>query len=290
MNRVAWFWFRFDLPPGWEVTRYATSESLGRLELSSREGLRGQVSWERCRGTPDTGRMLVDFHRRRAEARGARGTFEPARVASGAAGPFRLAWCADGEPCVAGLFLERPRIYLQWVFESHSGRALETLWRPLLASFHPNDGPVREWCLLGLDAFLPADFELEEVQARPADVAFLFERGAREMVLVQRWGLPGELLRGTSLAEFYRARLAARRCRVRDARPAALAGREAAEVAFERRGEYQMDRLAGRRWPGRGTIWHESAERRLYAVAAAGRRGPPELAPLEVIRPRGHAP
>ena len=61
-------------------------------------------------------------------------------------------------------------------------------------------------------------------------------------------------------------------------------GMEAIELEIEQRGEYSMDKLAGRWWKGNAIIWHNVEEQRLYCFEQVGSKKTTRLELDDVIR------
>lgn len=276
---LAWIHGSFRIPADWEITHFATSESEGRLDFANRHGHQARLSWQPCKRTPDCERIMSAFHERylRKESPDAVKMFAGLRTET--AGRFLLGYHKPGNPCLASLYHEARRTLLMWTFPA--GAAAQSpaqRWKPLLESYADNDGPWREWAAFGMHFFLPRAFVLESANCYPASVSLVFEHPGGQRCVCHRWGIPSELLRGTDLSGFYKTIIAADRSSVLSAQPCEYRGMESVTVAIERAGARGMERLVGARWSGSGRIWHNTAERRLYAFEQTG---PPKAAPLD---------
>lgn len=280
---VAWFHAQFEVPAEWETVRHSANRLAGRLEFATRAGFQALFSWQACRREPDAHRMMLEFLRREIAKTDPERARNLRDLRAGRVGAFETGHAGEGLPCLAARYLPAAGQYVQWIFPRFDAARFAREWSPLLLGTRPNDGPRRRWCLFGLDLRLPDELDLEHAEVFPADVTLLFESRRKLAVHAHRWGLPEELLRGTTLADFYHRVLLRRHSVVRRVYETALGGRRAVGIDFDRRGEFQLDTLAGRRWKGRGTAWHDAAEQRIYAVEVAGRGRVPDLAPGEMF-------
>ena len=263
--RLGWYDFVFDLPDDWEITRYATAAPSGRVEFMNRHGTLGRISWEGCKKLPDEERILTEYHSRyllqfdKDEFQGFSG-IQTERI-----GPFLLGYRNPGEPCQAVAHLPDCKKMLMWVFPDYSPERLKTVWRPILESFVANDAAWREWAAFGIQCKLPAGFELESAACKPADVWFAFQHKNMHRIDVHRWGLPRELLRSWDLDAYFRHVLRGAGVRVTHSAATTWRGMASVEISMETRGTRGMDRLHGGHWLGKGRIWHNTEEKRLYA-------------------------
>lgn len=283
--RLAWHDFIFDLPDGWEITRYATAQPAGRLEFFGRGGFFGKLSWETTTKFPDEKRTLTEYHRRYLSRHypdrldGFRG------IETVAVGKFLVGFRAPDEPCQAMTLLEPAGMVLLWLFPAYSRERLQTLWRPLLESFRSNDGAWREWGAFGIRCRLPAAFDLEDAVCKPADAWLGFETQNLHRVDIHRWGLPRELLRGRTLETFIRSILLGHEGRLLEGRPEDWRGMESLALTFEVRGRRGMDRLYAARWQGTGRVWHDRQAKRLHAWLQAAPRRVTLLSEDQVLSP-----
>lgn len=271
--RLAWYSLCFELPDGWEVTRYSTAAPSGRFEFTDRGGSLGRLSWESSRKVPDETRILTEYHRRylqtydEDQVRGFSG-IQTERV-----GSFLVGYRHEGEPCQAVAHLKDARVTLMWVFPVYSAERMSRLWKPILESFEPNLGTWRQWACFGIRCRLPAGFDIERAASRPADAWLEFQHRNMHRIDFHRWGVPRELLRGRDLAEFFRHMLVGSGMSVLESRPETWRGMASVRVKIQARGTRGMDRLYASVWDGEGRIWHDVAEKRLYAwVQAAPKR------------------
>ena len=279
---LAWHHFQFALPADWELTGFSAKVEQGRLELSSRCGLRGQVYWRQCAGKPDVGRIMDEIHRRHLRAKKDQSTPPFKSLQRSRPGGFTFGFDRPGRPCHAAAYLEDQRVLLQWLFPSYDPAHAEAVLKPLLASFQPNDGDQRRWAVLGLDFQLPSALQLMKIEPYPANVSLTFEGKRQPRVTLRRWGLAPLLLKGKSVAHFYE-RFLARLGRVVSIDEAAQFGHPGAEAAFEQRAERAMEKLTGRWWPGRALAWHDVDAMRIYALEQVGPRRRPKLDPNDVV-------
>lgn len=268
--RLAWYDFSFDLPETWETSRYSIAAPVGRFEFLDRNGPLGRLSWETSKRLPDQDRILAEYHRRYLQQNDEDkvGGFKGIKTLT--VGRFKVGFRHAGEPCQAVLYLPECKKTLLWVFPDYSEKLMKQVWTPILESFQPNSGPVREWAAFGIACRLPAEFEVERAICRPADVWMEFQHKNMHRVDLHRWGLPRELLRDRDMEAFVRRVVANQEGRVLSARKSTFRGMESVEVQTEIRGTKGMDRLFSSYWKGTGRIWHDQDEKRLYACMQAG--------------------
>lgn len=265
----AWNSFQFEIPADWEVTGYRVEEADGRFEFSTRHGFQAAVSWEPCKVFDPVAALQA---RPRPPGKGARAPSATSPVTVREAGPFRLGVpSGSGEPCQAVCHLADPKQLLRWVFADASDAAVERCWRPLLATFHPNAGPMRRIAAFGLDVRLPMGYALQDLTALPAHVAMTFEAATKARLTVRRWGLPERVLDGKSLEGFLTILLQVRGCRPGSPRATTFRGCPAVTTEYEQRPEHRLEAMLGRAWThGEAWLWHNEAEQRLYACEQIG--------------------
>ena len=283
MQTLAWHHLKCLIPEDWEVTTYALPASEGRLELSTRQGVQAQVSWDTCKTTPDVRRMMTELHRRHLRKSRPQRFLEFQELSTIQAGDFLAGFWETGGLCHAGRFLEEERILVRWEFPDYRPEMLDGLWAPLLKSCEPNAAEWRDYAVFGLHVAFPAEFKPTEVSPFPANATMAFENPAGLNVVLHRWGLPDLVLAGQTLENFYVNALSRSGCRARKTRQVSLSGVDAFEVEYDRRAERGVEKLYGR-WPGRGVIWRNDEEMRLYALEQTGPRKLPRLDPRRVFR------
>jgi hypothetical protein len=273
-QRIAWHHFRFRIPADWEVTSYAMERRVGRLEFSTRRGFEAMVSWEPCKREPDRESTMLSFLEKLVPGERKR----PDRIRAGAlqtweSGGFLVGWCDETRPCQALKYLAESKVLLRWVFERGPRSRLDDVWLPVLKSWRPNDGPVRRYHLFGLDFVLSAEFELEEMNALPANVRLLFESDRRHRVTFRRWGLPEVILQGVAVQDFYPRFLNSQGCMAGKVKSDTLYGMPAVWVTYSQVGQHRMDHFMGRFWEGgQAVCWHDRTEKRIYAFEQIGPR------------------
>ncbi len=280
-RHLAWYAFQFDIPLDWEITGHAIDEREGRLEFSTRDGFQAAVHWEPCKAYSPESAMQA-FLQKHVPA--ARDTPVTRLLVTRDAGAFRLGIPAGaGQPCQAVHHLAASRKLLRWVFADASPEAVERHWRPLLASFEGNQGPVRRFAAFGLDVRVPSEYDLEDLTVYPANVMMAFESKRKARLRLHRWGLPELVLGGRTLSAFYAGFLGAQKAQPAEPRTTTFRGCPAVTVAYEQRPEHQMDAMMGRHWKnGVAWLWHDQAEQRLYACEQIGPEGVEPL-PLDAM-------
>ena len=282
-RKLAWHHGKFRVPADWEITSYAIEERIGRLEFSTRRGFVALVGWEPCKQEPDRETTMLAFLQRQAPAAGAEDKKRTRSLVTRTVGAFLIGHQDDARPCQALGYLPEQKTLIRWVFASAGGRLIEEVAVPILSSFEPNAGSLREYAVFGFDLRLPKEFELEQMAVYPANVMLAFESRAKARATFRRWGLPEVVLDGRSLPDFYAGFLARQHCRVSDVQPARFRGMDAARAAYRQRPERQMERCMGRFWRnGEAWLWHNREEQRLYAFEQIGPRRAPPL-PIESV-------
>ncbi len=278
-NRVAWYYFISDLPPDWEITAFSTSEIEGRFEFGTREGFKGRISWQKCLREPDHTRMMTEFHLRYLRDNNPEGleTFKDLSLRQ--TGEFKVGIAAEGEPCQAQTFIPEEEVLLRWTFPEYSSAQYNSVWKGILNGFRRNLDEWREWGFFGIHCRLPRDFELNIASAMPANIAITLESSRPYRVSCHRWGLPDLVLEGTNLKGFYRKFLQNSRCKTDTFTEKKLFGCSGGMYTYKQPGMRGMDKLYGPMWNGRGFIWLNEEEQRMYACELIG---PKKVTPLEL--------
>jgi hypothetical protein len=281
--RLAWYDFSFELPDSWEASRYSIAAPSGRFEFVDRNGDLGRLSWEHGKRVPDDERILTEYHRRYLQQYDEDQYRGFAGIKTRRVGEFKVGFRNDGEPCQALLHLPDCAKTLLWVFPDYSTQRMSRVWTPILESFRPNSSGTRDWSAFGISCALPAAFEVEKVVCRPADVWFEFQHKNMHRVDIHRWGLPRELLRGSDMETFIRKVVTNQEGRVLEVTKSTFRGMDSLELTTEIRGTRGMDRLFSSYWKGVGRVWHDKAEKRLYACMQAGPKKVKLLDDMEIL-------
>lgn len=272
-HTLAWHHFKFRVPADWESTAYSVEDRAGRLEFSTRKGFQALVGWEPCKRAPDAETMMLSFLREQTSGIGSVKETPAGGLKTRTVGAFLMGLDTEDRPCQAIGYLESRKKLLSWVFASSGRKLVEETFVPLLESFEPNDGAVREYALHGLRFRLPETFALEDMTVLPANVMMTFESVNKARVTFRRWGMTELVLKGKALEAFYPAFLGIQGCRVGEIERSTVFGMEAVRVGYAQRGQHQMDRLAGRMWKnGEAWLWYDTGEMRLYAFERIGPR------------------
>jgi hypothetical protein len=277
---LAWHHLICEIPPEWEVSRYAVEARVGRLEFATRHGLQALFSWEPCAREPDRRTTMAGFLSANLLGDRRDGPRVAAdRLLTADAGPFLLGWHATCPQIQAMAWQPDAKVLLRWIFEQALVDGQPAAWvRPVLTSFRPNEGHWRDYALMGVRGRLPAAFEIEHMAVYPANVMIRFESPRRQAVTFRRWGLPGHIMGGDSLELFYRRVLTANGVAVTASRPARVSGCEALAFDYSARPVHQMERFFGRCWTGgHALVWHDRDDQRIYACEQIA---PPSVVPL----------
>jgi len=181
-------------------------------------------------------------------------------------GAFVLGYSSEELPCQALCYLQHPKKLLRWVFAFPRASVMKKVWIPILESFRPNDGEMREYAVYGMDFRLPVDFLVTRTSVLPANVMISFQNREKTSAVFRRWGMAEFMLAGQTLSAFYRAFMHPKKCVVLDIREIEIAGMEAVKVSYEERGQRRLDRFMKRtQRNGEAWLWYNREEMRIYA-------------------------
>jgi hypothetical protein len=283
-NRLAWHYFTFDLPSDWEITRYSILDDNGRLDFNNRDGYLARIAWQKCKKPPDEKAIMEEFHHRHLREHDREAAVGFDKIKTLKVGKFLFGYRNRKEPCQAAIYLEKEKVLLVWTFPNYKSTDLKGVWTPIVESFAPNVGDIREWSAFGLHLYLPKEFELSDCHCLPADITMTFKHNKKyQQVIAQRWGLPDELLREQTLTQFYRRGIHKAGGRIKEAKDTTFRGMPAVELTYHDRGERGFDRLMGSRWQGAGTAWLNEEEKRIYGFKQLGPRKAKYLDIKEVL-------
>ena len=236
------------------------------MEFSTRKGPQAGVVWEPCTRIPDTQTMMVSLFRNRFPGAGSRRPASVKDITVKRVGAFVLGYSSEELPCQALCYLQNRKKLLRWVFAFSRASAIKKVWIPILESFEPNDGEMKEYAVYGLDFRLPADFLVTRMSVLPANVMIGFQNGKKISAGFRRWGMTEFMLAGQTLSAFYRAFVHPKNCVVSDIRETEIAGMEAVKASYEQRGQHRIDRFMKRtRKNGEAWLWYNREEMRIYA-------------------------
>lgn len=199
LEQVSWLGMRFSVPREWEIVRHSVDPAVGLLVFRCRRDDRLVLSWARRSTAIDLDRLLRDYRSRDvADERG---------VSLGPVceiGPWRSYAAGEGgqERLRAVRFLPREQRAFEVFFAGGPGDAAAR--EAFFSSFEVARAgePVQKWRAFDLEVEVPAEWSLENVAARPADLTFLFRKPGAE-VSVRRLKLP-ELWHFGDLEKFLR--------------------------------------------------------------------------------------
>lgn len=265
---IGWHDFIFTLPPEWELTSYSTRQEDGAMSFADERGAIGQINWRTVKAVPDCKRIMSEIHRRYLKDQDPQRELTFQELQFQQANNVIMGWDQPGSRFYASAFLEKPRLLVEWTFPDYSSQKAETV-RPMLESFKaniPQDGKLF-FGAFGLEINLPDDFKFESISAIPAAITMEFENKKHHRLIAHRWGMPELLFEGSDVKVFYH-RFLYNRCRyvIKDIKTVEFFSNEGAEVDFRTRGRFGFDFLLGPWWRGKGTIYHDKSEMRVYAV------------------------
>ncbi len=268
---VAWYHFKFEVPRDWEVTSHSEEDRTGRLEFSTRYGPQGLVAWEPCKRVPDREVTMLTFLQTRVPGIDPKDIQSPRDLEIRTIGDFTVGYHTDETPCQALAYLQEPQKLLRWIFEPAPREVLDRVWTPILRSFKPNRGDWSEICMFGLHYNMPVNYKLEIMKVSAANVHIGYEHKRRARIAVRRLGLPEYMMNGQAIEEFYPAFLNKQKHIVTDSEPACVSGMAACRATYKQRGEHQLDKYMGTYWEGgQAVMWHNTEEKRLYAIEQIG--------------------
>ena len=263
---IAWHYFACKVPANWEVIRFGTSDRKGTLNFSTRKGAVASISWEQMRKRPVAVNVMNDFMARHLLAIKEVGKIEQVKLRLETLGEWTLGSWMDDYPLQATRYLEDQGVFLQWAFPHSTHAELQQLHEPLLKSLQLNNEDWREWCLWKFPIVLPAGFRPVEVNALPASESMKFSNPQKAQVVINRWGLTGEILKKQSLKEFSIKQFDKLMIRIVDLEETSLNGHDAIRFKLKKRGEMHLDKLYGRYWDGDAIIWHNPEVKRIYCI------------------------
>ena len=284
MQTIAWHYFQCQIPDDWECTHFNTEPQLGRLQFNTKDGLQGTLHWRLCKHAIDEVKMINEVHKRHLEQHDNERYNTFIELQQYNRGGFIFAHDIPGQICHATYFVAEHKIHLHWIFPNYTEERAREIFSPILESCKENIDEQRRWALYGMDGYLPQTYAPIEIEPIPANVSIIFEGPKHHHIYFRRFGLPDILMNGTTLFGFYGNYQKKIRRRVTAKKEFVFNGMEAIELEIEQRGEYSMDKLAGRWWKGNGFIWHNVEEQRLYCFEQVGSKKTKRLELNDVIR------
>lgn len=281
---LAWHFFQCRIPDDWECTNYNTDAKQGRLQFNTRHGLVATFHWRIVKHNIDELRMINEVHRRYLEREDEKRAAVFTELQHKNIGGFILAWDIPGEIAHATYFDRQHRIHLHWIFPDYSEDYEREILRPIVESFRENIDPMRYWALFGMGGYLPQTYAPVEIEAVPANVSLVFEGPRHHHVYLRRFGLPKLLIGESTMFGFYGNYQKKLRRRITGKRELTVLGMPAIQLDIEQRGEYAMEKLAGRWWRGTATIWLNEDEQRMYCFEQIGSKRVETLDMNDVIQ------
>lgn len=276
-SKFAWLHFRCAIPSDWEPVAFSTSQKEGRVEFANRHGHQARVSWLKCKSPPDLRRIMDEFQRGRLKTSSKEEFKSFSSLSFREAGQFVIGVHRNSEPCQAAYYQPEIKTMTIWTFPDFSEERFSSLWIPVLLSFSDNLSGWRDWAAWGLDFRLPEAMEPIEVHPMPANVTMSFEGKPKLRIDCHRWGLPQLILQGRPLEDFYGRFLRTGGCKVTKVSPCKINGFDAVEADFEQRGFFDMEKLYGRWWNGKGVCWFDRVSQRICAGEQSGAAKKPKL-------------
>lgn len=278
-QKIAWHYFKGIIPKDWECTNYNMDPKKGRIQFSSRNGIEATFHWQITKHPIDELRMVTEVHRRHLEREDAKRAPSFNELQQRNRGGFIFAYDIPGQICHATYFIKEHKIHFHWIFPDYSEKKARNVLDPILDTFAANIDDIREWGLFNIYGHLPRDYKPVEIEAVPANVSLIFEGPKHHHIYLRRFGLPDLLLGGGTLFSFYGNYQKKLRRRVTSKRDIMVHGMSGLELEIEQRGEYAMEKLAGRWWRGTASIWLNTEEQRMYCFEQIG---PKSAKPLEI--------
>ena len=270
MQELAWHFVQCQIPDDWECTHFNTEAMRGRLQFNTRNGIQATLHWRIFKHNIDEVRMINEVHKRHLEKNEPEHFMRFMELQQYNRGGFIFAHDIPGQLAHATHFDQENKIHLHWVFPNYTEERARDIFNPILESYRENVGDTRRWSLYGIKGTLPNTYGPIEIEPIPANVNIIFEVPKHHHVHLRRLGLPDIIMNGNSLFGFYGNFQKKLRRRVTAKKEFTFHGMEAVELEIEQRGEFAMDKLAGRWWRGNATIWHNKEEQRLYTFEQIG--------------------
>jgi hypothetical protein len=191
LQPFGWHGLRGLLPSEWEPLAYSIKAEEGRIEFHTRRGLASVYHWKIVSQPPDLQRTIASL---------LVGGSSPGSnlICQETSLPAWQAWRVEPMGSIGSArYFPQAQLLALWVFLPATSAED---WLTVLAKAEPNVGKFRHWCLFGINAFIPSDYQITRVQVFPANVRLEFrkEKG-RFYLAIQRWGLPEDILGGRSL-------------------------------------------------------------------------------------------
>ena len=263
---LAWHYARFTLPEDWECTGYTCRQKDGRIELSNPEGFIAQYNWRNVKAVPDIKRIMNTVYQRHLEDNDCPEKKDFKDLHFSELSGFTVGYGHENLPFYAGRFIESNSTLIEWVFPSWSKKFMKLILPDLLASFQENYDDVRYWSAFGLPHYIPKEYQLEHVDAQPANVSFHYETKKHHRLIVRRWGLTDEHLRDHTLKQFYGLFLVDSKMTLDAIDEFDFHDRPAVRASFQDRGRFGLDKLIAKWWRGEATAFFNADEKRIYSV------------------------
>jgi hypothetical protein len=191
LQPFGWHGLRGLLPSEWEPLAYSIKAEGGRLEFQTRRGLASVYHWQIVTQPPDLQRTVASL---------LEGCSTPGSnlIRQETSMPEWQAWRAEPMGSIGfARYFPQAQLLALWVFPPDTSAED---WLTVLAKTESNVGKFRRWCLFGIDALIPSDYQITRVQVFPANVRLEFNKGkGRYLLAIQRWGLPEDILGGRNL-------------------------------------------------------------------------------------------
>ncbi len=283
-QRIAWHYFKGMIPNDWECTNFNLDPKKGRIQFSNRHGIQATFHWQVTKHAVDELRMITEVHRRHLERLDDKRLLDFNELQHRNRGGFIFAYDLPGQICHATYFIKEHNIHFHWIFPNYTEERARDILDPILNTFAANVEDIREWGLFNIYGYLPREYGPVEIEAVPANVSIIFEGPKHHHVYLRRFGMPDLLIGGSTLFGFYGNYQKKIKRRVMAKREVTVHGMEGLELEIEQRGEYAMEKLAGKWWKGTATIWRNVEEQRMYCFEQIGPKNAPPLELTDVIR------
>jgi hypothetical protein len=276
------------VPEDWTLTKVSNEGPNGYLRADSLEGTFVQVRWSEKKGVvsvPDSFdnyvrdlKKTAKKHRHEIEIKLKPRSLSGIRRTADA--PMTYSWSSDQK--ALGLIYHCGECHRLVIAEVVGPPDADlAVAAPILSSLHEHgEGGWNTWGVHGLNALVPAEFQLEKHTLVTGHVMLRFRSRSR-LLLLQQWGLANVALKGTDVAEWYeyqeRNRLGRFTYR-RDREP--FRGHEALWMSGRERIlpgiTKAIQHLTAFTRPSLGfsaCVWHCDETNRIYAVSAEHPRG-----------------
>ena len=275
-THLAWHHFQFDIPHVWEVVKYKTDPDNGEMILSTRDGVAMQIFWGKVKEKPNITRRLQELVKANLKEKNM-AELDDAAIKKNISHVHN--WdvyrhTSKSFPVFAGCYLEKEKILLNITLPVLQKNDPREIIDSILSTYHENNGEDIFWGIGGIDAKLPKEYKLNQIELLPSFQKIFFETKKGYRVVLYRYAMMSKHLENQSLAEFF-ARATGRKKELffkdeftKDRQDKGI------ELKYYTRGDGNvLTNLISRQWVGDIFIWTSKEKERIYAIESHARKG-----------------